>query len=92
MRIFDSMEAVLPTPQGCMKEINQQTLNSDAFSKGTWVNVTAACRTAVSGNIEKSIVEQFSKKLYSTSKVFGSDVRTFFGGGVQSDCQLLEKK
>ena len=22
MRIFDSMEAVLPTPQGCVKEIN----------------------------------------------------------------------
>ena len=26
MNIFDSMEAVLPTPQGCMKEINKQTL------------------------------------------------------------------
>ncbi len=72
-------------------EFDADQLNSDAFSKGTWVNVTAACRTAVSGYIEESIVEQFSKKLDSTSKVFGSDVRTFFGGGVRSDSQLLEK-
>ena len=26
MSIFDSMEAVFPTPQGCVKEINEQTL------------------------------------------------------------------
>ncbi len=53
--------------------------------------MTAACRTAVSGTFEDSIVEQFSKKLDSTSTVFGSDTRTFFGGGVRSDSQLLEK-
>ena len=72
-------------------EFDADQLSGDAFAKGAWINVTAACRTAVSGTFEDSIVEQFSKKLDSTSTVFGSDTRTFFGGGVRSDSQLLEK-
>ena len=72
-------------------EFDADQLHSDAFAKGAWINVTAACRTAVGAIFEKSIVDQFAEKLDKTSTIYGSNVRTFFGGGVQSDEQLLKK-
>lgn len=72
-------------------EFDADQLKSNAFAKGTRVNVTAACRTAEGGFFEDSIVDQFANILDKTSVIYGSNVRTFFGGGVQSDEQLLKK-
>lgn len=38
---------------------------------------------------EDSIVDQFAKKLDKESTIYGSNVRTYFVGGVRTDAQLL---
>ena len=72
-------------------EFDADQFKSSAFAKGTWINVTAACRTAIGGCLEKSIVDQFAKKVDRTSQIFGSNVRVFFEGGVRTDAELLKK-
>ena len=72
-------------------EFDADQFKSSAFAKGAWINVTAACRTAIGGCLEKSIVDQFAKKVDRTSQIFGSDVRVFFEGGVRTDAELLKK-
>ena len=71
-------------------EFDADQLNSEAFDKGARVNVTAACRTAIDDVFEDSIVDQFAKKLDKKSTIYGSNVRTYFGGGVRTDAQLLD--
>jgi hypothetical protein len=72
------------------QDFEPDDLDSDAFSKGCWVNVTAACRTSKGGLIEDSVVDQFAEKLDPTSTVNGSDVRTQFDGGKRTDKELLK--
>ena len=70
-------------------DFDADELNSKAFDKGARVNVTAACRTAIDDMFEDSIVDQFAEKLDKESTIYGSNVRTYFGGGVRTDAQLL---
>jgi len=73
------------------QDFEPDDLDDNAFSKGSWINVTAACRTAVGGVIEDSVVDQFAEKVDPTSTVNGSDVRTYFPGGARTDTELLKK-
>ncbi|WP_207763282.1 RHS repeat domain-containing protein [Flavobacterium reichenbachii] len=72
------------------QDFDAKDFKDKAFATGSWVNVTAACRTAVGGYIENSVVDQFAKKLDATSTVNGSNVRTQFDGGVRTDSDLLK--
>jgi RHS repeat-associated protein len=72
------------------QDFDPDNFDADAFAKGCWVNVTAACRTSKGGIIENSVVDQFVKKLDPTSTVNGSNVRTQFDGGKRTDSELLK--
>lgn len=52
--------------------------------------MVGGCRTAVPGVFEDSNVTQFSEILDSKSKIYGSDVRVYYPGGVVTDSKLVE--
>ncbi|GAB5401615.1 MAG: hypothetical protein Aureis2KO_32000 [Aureisphaera sp.] len=66
-------------------------LDPDAFRSAAWVNCTGGCRTSVPGVFEDSVVTQFAEILDELSTVYGVDVRVYYGGGVQSDEELMKK-
>jgi hypothetical protein len=62
-----------------------------AFASKCEVNLVAACRTNVDGYFRESVVDQFTELIDSDSTVKGTNVRTFFEGGVRTDQELIKK-
>jgi hypothetical protein len=77
--------------QGTGENFEPDDFNSDAFSSGCHVNLVGGCRTAVPGVFEDSNVTQFSEILDSKSRVYGSDSRVYYPGGVVNDAELVKK-
>ena len=76
---------------GSNEDFEPDDFEPEAFSNGCHVNLVGGCRTAINDWFEDSAVEQFSEILDKTSKVYGSNVRTYYPGGVATDEELLKK-
>lgn len=75
-------------------KIEPSDFDSKAFDKGCLINVAGGCRTAVDGEWpgEKSVVDQFVKKVDPTSTVKGSSKRVdYFDKNVDTDEQLSSR-
>ena len=77
--------------EGSNEDFEPDDFEPEAFSNGCHVNLVGGCRTAIDDWFEDSAVEQFSEILDITSKVYGSNVRTYYPGGVATDEELLKK-
>lgn len=74
-----------------LNSIEPDDFNVEAFESGCRVNVVGGCRTSISGLEEDAVSTQFEEILDEKSTIYSSDVRTYYGGGVRTDPQLLEK-
>jgi RHS repeat-associated protein len=64
---------------------------SDAFSGGCHINLVGGCRTAVGDWWgEESVKSEFEQIVDENSKIYSSDVKVEYGGGVVSDEQLVK--
>jgi len=72
--------------------IEPSGFSASAFKSGAMVDVVAACRTSITGNLpfEQSVIKQFAGILDTKSTIKGADVRVYFPGGVVSDKQLVK--
>jgi RHS repeat-associated protein len=77
--------------KGSNENFEPDDFEPEAFSNGCHVNLVGGCRTAIADWFEDSAVEQFSEILDKTSNVYGSNVKTYYPGGVATDEELLKK-
>ncbi len=77
--------------EGSGENFEPDDFDADAFSSACHVNLVGGCRTAIPGYFEDSAVTQFAEILDQNSTVYGSNVRTFYPGGVAKDAELLKK-